>query len=66
VAVSAQPDAIDIGFWRAVLGYAPLAEDNSIELVHGCTAARLHGVDAGIEPRQTAASRHAPGRVRAA
>jgi len=31
VAVAAKPDAIDLGFWRAVLGYAPLHEDNCID-----------------------------------
>ena len=38
VAISARPDAIDVGFWRAVLGYAPLADDNAIDpLGHGST-----------------------------
>ena len=38
LAIAAQPDAIDIGFWRAVLGYEPLAGDNSIDpLGHGPT-----------------------------
>jgi 4a-hydroxytetrahydrobiopterin dehydratase len=37
-AIAAQPDAVDVGFWRAVLGYAELAEDNSIDpLGHGST-----------------------------
>jgi 4a-hydroxytetrahydrobiopterin dehydratase len=31
VAVAAKPDAIDLGFWRAVLGYAPMHEDNCID-----------------------------------
>ncbi len=31
VAVAAKPDAIDLGFWRAVLGYAPLHEDNCLD-----------------------------------
>ena len=31
LAVAAQPDLIDLGFWRAVLGYAPLHEDNCID-----------------------------------
>ncbi len=31
VAVAAKPDAIDLPFWRAVLGYAPLHEDNCID-----------------------------------
>jgi len=31
LAVAAQPEAIDLGFWRAVLGYAPMHEDNCID-----------------------------------
>ena len=31
VAVAAKPDAIDLPFWRAVLGYAPLHDDNCID-----------------------------------
>jgi 4a-hydroxytetrahydrobiopterin dehydratase len=31
LAVAAKPDAIDLGFWRAVLGYAPMADDNGID-----------------------------------
>jgi len=38
LAIAAQPDALDVGFWRAVLGYAPLADDNAIDpLGHGST-----------------------------
>ncbi|NYD67082.1 VOC family protein [Agromyces atrinae] len=31
LAISAKPDAIDLPFWRAVLGYAPMAGDNAID-----------------------------------
>lgn len=31
VAVAAKPEAIDLGFWRAVLGYAPMHDDNCID-----------------------------------
>ena len=31
LAVAAKPDDIDLGFWRAVLGYAPMHEDNAID-----------------------------------
>jgi 4a-hydroxytetrahydrobiopterin dehydratase len=31
LAIAAKPDAIDLGFWRAVLGYAPMHEDNGID-----------------------------------
>jgi 4a-hydroxytetrahydrobiopterin dehydratase len=38
LAVAAKPDDIDLGFWRAVLGYAPMHEDNAIDpLGHGST-----------------------------
>jgi 4a-hydroxytetrahydrobiopterin dehydratase len=38
VAVAAKRDAIDIGFWRAVLGYTPMADDNAVDpLGHGST-----------------------------
>jgi 4a-hydroxytetrahydrobiopterin dehydratase len=38
LAIAAKPDAVDVGFWRAVLGYAPLAEDNAVDpLGHGST-----------------------------
>ena len=38
VAISAQRDAIDVDFWRAVLGYVPMADDNAVDpLGHGST-----------------------------
>jgi hypothetical protein len=38
LAIAAQPDATDVGFWRAVLGYAELADDNAVDpLGHGST-----------------------------
>lgn len=38
VAISSKPDAIDVGFWRAVLGYEPMSEDNAVDpLGHGST-----------------------------
>jgi 4a-hydroxytetrahydrobiopterin dehydratase len=38
LAVSARPDEIDVGFWRAVLGYVELADDNAVDpLGHGST-----------------------------
>lgn len=37
-AVAAKPADIDVGFWRAVLGYAPLDVDNAVDpLGHGST-----------------------------
>jgi 4a-hydroxytetrahydrobiopterin dehydratase len=38
LAIAAKRDEIDVGFWRAVLGYLPMAEDNAIDpLGHGST-----------------------------
>ena len=38
LAIAAKPDAIDVGFWRAVLGYASMADDNAVDpLGHGST-----------------------------
>ena len=38
LAIAAKPDAIDVGFWRAALGYAPLDDDNAVDpLGHGST-----------------------------
>jgi 4a-hydroxytetrahydrobiopterin dehydratase len=31
LAISAKPGAVDVGFWRAVLGYTPMAPDNAID-----------------------------------
>jgi 4a-hydroxytetrahydrobiopterin dehydratase len=31
VAIAAKPEVIDLGFWRAVLGYVPLHDDNCID-----------------------------------
>lgn len=38
VAIAAKPIAIDVGFWRAVLGYVAAADDNAVDpLGHGST-----------------------------
>ena len=38
LAIAAKPEAIDLAFWRAVLGYAPMHEDNAIDpLGYGST-----------------------------
>jgi 4a-hydroxytetrahydrobiopterin dehydratase len=36
LAIASKPDAVDVGFWRAVLGYAPMGDDAGIDpLGHG-------------------------------
>jgi 4a-hydroxytetrahydrobiopterin dehydratase len=38
LAIAAKLDAINVGFWRAVLGYMPMADDNGVDpLGHGST-----------------------------
>jgi len=38
LAIAAKADARDVAFWRAVLGYAPMADDNAVDpLGHGST-----------------------------
>jgi 4a-hydroxytetrahydrobiopterin dehydratase len=38
LAIASKPDALDVGFWRTVLGYAPLAHDAGVDpLGHGST-----------------------------
>jgi 4a-hydroxytetrahydrobiopterin dehydratase len=38
LAIAAKRDAIDVGFWRAVLGYVAMADDNAVDpLGHGST-----------------------------
>jgi 4a-hydroxytetrahydrobiopterin dehydratase len=38
LAIAAHPDTIDVSFWRAVLGYAEMADDNAVDpLGHGST-----------------------------
>ena len=38
LAISAKADAIDVRFWRAVLGYAPMSDDNAVDpLGHSST-----------------------------
>lgn len=38
LAIAAKPDAVDVGFWRAVLGYSPMSDDNGVDpLGHGST-----------------------------
>jgi 4a-hydroxytetrahydrobiopterin dehydratase len=38
LAIAAKPGEVDLGFWRAVLGYAPMSDDNAVDpLGHGST-----------------------------
>jgi 4a-hydroxytetrahydrobiopterin dehydratase len=44
-AISAKPDAIDPGFWRAVLGYEPMLNDNAIDPLGNSSAVRMQELD---------------------
>jgi 4a-hydroxytetrahydrobiopterin dehydratase len=38
LAIATQPESVDLGFWRSVLGYAPVADDNGVDPIgHGST-----------------------------
>jgi 4a-hydroxytetrahydrobiopterin dehydratase len=38
LAIAGRPETVDVGFWRAALGYAELADDNAVDpLGHGST-----------------------------
>jgi 4a-hydroxytetrahydrobiopterin dehydratase len=38
VAIAAKPEAVDVNFWRAVLGYSAMADDNAVDPIgHGST-----------------------------
>lgn len=45
VAIAAKPDTIDLPFWRAVLGYAPLHEDNCIDPLGQGSTVWMQGID---------------------
>jgi 4a-hydroxytetrahydrobiopterin dehydratase len=45
LAIAAKPDLIDIGFWRAVLGYEPLAADNSVDPLGIGSAVWMQDID---------------------
>ena len=47
VAVSAKPEAIDLPFWRAVLGYAPLHEDNCLDPLGQGSTVWMQDLDPG-------------------
>jgi 4a-hydroxytetrahydrobiopterin dehydratase len=79
LAVAAKPEEVDLAFWRAVLGYGPMSDDNGVDpLAHGSTvwmqeldAARplrhaMHvdvSVGKGQGPARLAAALAAGGRV---
>ena len=72
LAIAAKPDEVDLGFWRAVLGYAPMAPDNGVDpLGHGSTV-WMQDLDEAKPLRHamhvdvSVAKEQAPGRLAAA
>lgn len=72
LAIAAMPDAIDLGFWRAVLGYAPMADDNGIDPLGQGSTVWMQGLDPAKPLRHamhvdvSVARDHAEARMRAA
>jgi 4a-hydroxytetrahydrobiopterin dehydratase len=72
LAISSKPDAVDVAFWRAVLGYVPTADDAGVDpLGHGSTV-WMQELDAAKPLRHamhldvSVAREHAQGRLDAA
>lgn len=51
IAIAAKPDAIDLGFWRAVLGYEPMLDDNGIDPLGNSSAVYMQEIDVTKELR---------------
>jgi 4a-hydroxytetrahydrobiopterin dehydratase len=72
LAIAAKPEAIDLGFWRAVLGYAPLHDDNCIDPLGQGSTAWMQDLDPSKPLRHamhvdvSVARDHAEARMRAA
>jgi 4a-hydroxytetrahydrobiopterin dehydratase len=47
VAISAKPKAIDLNFWRTVLGYQSLAEDNAMDPLGNSSTVWMQELDEG-------------------
>ena len=72
VAIASKPDAVDVGFWRAVLGYAPLGDDAGVDPLGHSSTFWMQELDEA-KPRRHAmhidvsvARDHVEGRVAAA
>ncbi|HSK93097.1 MAG TPA: VOC family protein [Candidatus Angelobacter sp.] len=72
LAVAAKPEEIDLGFWRAVLGYAPMHDDNGIDPLGQGSTVWMQDLDPDKPLRHamhvdvSVARDHAEARVRAA
>lgn len=72
VAVAAKPEEIDVAFWRAVLGYATLDEDNGVDPLGHSSTVWMQGLDGNKQLRHamhvdvSLAREHSEARVAAA
>lgn len=72
LAVAARPEAIDLDFWRAVLGYAPLHDDNGLDPLGQGSTVWMQEIDPAKPLRHamhidvSVARDHAEARMRAA
>ena len=72
VAISAKPDAIDLDFWRAVLGYEPMQGDNAIDPLGNSSTVWMQELDASKPLKHamhidvSVSNKHAEERVAAA
>ncbi|MEN9342419.1 MAG: hypothetical protein RIR24_6 [Actinomycetota bacterium] len=72
IAIAAKPDAIDLDFWRAALGYEPMADDNGIDPLGNSSTVWMQELDEGKALRHamhldvSVSRRHAEARVAAA
>lgn len=72
LAVAAKPDEIDLGFWRAVLGYSPMADDNGVDPLGQGSTVWMQDLDPAKPLRHamhvdvSVARDHAEARMRAA
>jgi 4a-hydroxytetrahydrobiopterin dehydratase len=71
-AIAAKPDAIDLGFWRAVLGYQPMLDDAGIDPLGVSSSVWMQDLDSSKPLRHamhldvSVAKEHAQSRVDAA
>src|SRR5688500_12766230 len=72
LAVAAKPEVIDLGFWRAALGYAPLHDDNCLDPLGQGSTVWMQDLDPGKPLRHamhvdvSVARDHAEARMQAA
>ena len=72
VAVASKRDEVDLGFWRAVLGYDPMSDDNGVDPLGHSSTVWMQDLDAAKPLRHamhidvSVAKEHAEARVAAA